>query len=251
MPLTLHHLNKSQSERVLWLLEELGLDYTLTLHERNPVTALAPDTLTSVHPAGTAPVLFDDQPNPNNTKISLAESGACVEYLVATYDPKGNLVKRPGEQGYGEYLEWLHYANATLQPTLGRLMIMGRCGIDASNPTYQFVKAKLNKSLSRIENQLQKTGAYLAGKELTCADIMTFFTLTTMRGFAPFDLGPYPAILYYFQRIAKREGYQRAMKKGDKGLTPLLAPQVEKFDFGPHKQAEKGRDTSVLRMTDD
>lgn len=231
-------MNKSQSERLLFLLEELQLPYTLTLHDRNPVTAFAPDSLKAVHSAGTAPVLIDDTPNPCNERIILAESGACVDYILATYAPNSNLAKKPGDAGYGDYLTWMHMANGTLQPTVGRLMILGRLGIEADNPTHQFVSNKLEKSLKQMEVQLGKTGAYLAGSDFTAADCMNFFTLTTMRGFAPVDLWPYPNVLSYLKRVSQRDAYRRALEKGDKGLEPLLGPEVEKFDFGPQNKAK-------------
>lgn len=232
MPLTVHHLNKSQSERIIFLLEELQLPYTLTTHQRDAVTAFAPPSLKAVHPSGTAPVIIDDSPNPNNTRVILAESGACVEYILSTYAADSKLVKKPGHEGYPGYLAWLHYANGTLQPTIGRLMILGRIGIGADNPIHQFISKKLDTGLPQMEEQLKKT-AYLAGDDLTAADIMNFFTLTTMRGFAPIDLAAYPAVLEYLQRVSKREAYKRTMEKGDPGLTPLLGATVEKYSFGP------------------
>lgn len=235
MLLTLHHLHKSQSERIIFLLEELALPYTLVLHDRNPTTAFAPDSLKSVHPAGTAPVLIDDLPNPCNERIVLAESGACVEYILAVYAADSNLVVKPGQAGYGDYLAWLHAANGTLQPTLGRLMMFARLGVPEDNPMHAFVSFKLEKTLKQMDAQLGRTGAYLAGKDFTAADAMCFFTLTTMRGFATVDLGAYGNVLGYLERVSGREAYKRTMEKGDQGLVPLLGARVEKFEFGAQK----------------
>lgn len=238
MPLTLHHLIKSQSERIIFLLEELQLPHNLVVHERNSVTALAPDSLKAVHPAGTAPVLIDDPPNPNNDqKVVLAESGAIVEYLLSTYAPNSSLVKKPGQDGYADYLHYLHYANGTLQPSIGRLMMFARVGVSEDHQMYHFVASKLHKvGLPGMEAQLKKTGAYLAGPELTAADIMCFFTLTTMRGFCPLDYSSYPTLLEYLKRMSERDAYKRAMEKGDKDLEPMIGAQVERFAFGPQNK---------------
>lgn len=238
MPLTLHHLTKAQSERIIFLLEELQLPYDLIVHERNPVTALAPDSLKAIHPAGTAPVLIDEPPNSNNDrKVVLAESGAIVEYILSTYAPISKLVKKPGDDGYADYLHYLHYANGTLQPNIGRLMMFSRVGVSEENQMYQFVASKLHKvGLPGMEAQLKKTGAYLAGPSLTAADMMCFFTLTTMRGFCPLDYSAYPMLLEYLKRVSERDAYKRAMDKGDNGLQPLIGAKVEKFAFGPQNQ---------------
>ncbi|MGQ3302294.1 glutathione S-transferase family protein [Reyranella sp.] len=211
--LTVHHLGVSQSERIVWLCEELDLPYELKVYDRDAVTRLAPPEYKALHPLGAAPVIEDGD-------VLLAESGAIVEYIVARYG-KGRLVLAPDRPDFAQFLYWFHFANGTLQPATGRNMILGRLGLPADTPLIKAMKARLDLALGLIEARLGKAD-YLAGAELTTADIMAVFTLTTMRNFLPFDLAPYPAIRAYLQRIAARPAYQRAMQKGDPGMPLLL-----------------------------
>jgi glutathione S-transferase len=211
--LTVHHLGVSQSERVVWLCEELGVSYDLKLYQRDAVTRLAPPEYKALHPLGAAPVIQDGD-------VLLAESGAIVEYIVAKYG-NGRLVRAPDHPDFAPFLYWFHFANGTLQPATGRNMILGRLGLPADNPLIRAMKARLELALGLVEARLGKAG-YLAGDELTTADIMAVFSLTTMRYFLPYDLAPYPAILAYLQRIAARPAYRRAMQKGDPGMALLL-----------------------------
>lgn len=211
--LIVHHLGKSQSERIVWLCEELGLPYQLKVYDRDKVTRLAPPEYKALHPLGAAPVIEDDG-------LVLAESGAIVEYLVAKYG-KGKLVLAPDHPDYGQFVYWLHFANGTLQPATGRNMILGRLNLPDDNAVLRAMKGRLDLALGLVEARLGKAD-YLAGSALTTADIMTVFTLTTMRLFLPFDLNPYPNIRAYLARIGKREAYLRAMKKGDPDMTPML-----------------------------
>ena len=211
--LTVHHLGVSQSERIVWLCEELGLPYELKVYDRDAVTRLAPPEYKALHPLGAAPVIEDGD-------VLLAESGAIVEYIVARYG-NGRLVLAPDHPGFAPFLYWFHFANGTLQPATGRNMILGRLGLPADNPLIKAMKARLELALGLVEARLG-TAVYLAGDEFTTADIMAVFSLTTMRNFLPFDLAPYPAIRAYLQRIAARPAYQRAMQKGDPGMPLLL-----------------------------
>jgi len=120
--LTVHHLQRGQSERVVWLCEELGIQYELKLHQRNKKTYLAPEELAKLHPTSAAPVIED------NGKI-LAESGAIFEYILNIYGD-GKLVVRPNEPNYMDYLYWLHFANGYFQPALSRYMLASRLGVD-------------------------------------------------------------------------------------------------------------------------
>ena len=211
--LTVHHLGKSQSERIVWLCEELGIPYELKVYDRHPVTRLAQADYKALHPIGSAPVITDGD-------LVLAESGAIVEYIAAKYG-KGRLTLGVDHPDFAQFLYWFHFANGTLQPATGRNMILGRLNLPADNPLLIAMKARLDLSLGFLEARLGKAD-YLAGREFTTADIMLVFTLTTMRLFLPFDLAPYPNILAYLQRIGARPGYQRAMRKGDPDFTPLL-----------------------------
>lgn len=211
--LTVHHLGKSQSERIVWLCEELGIPYELKVYDRHPVTRLAQADYKALHPIGAAPVITDGD-------VVMAESGAIIEYIVARYG-KGRLVLAPDHPDFPQFVYWFHFANGTLQPATGRNMILGRLGLPADNPMLRAMKGRLDLALGLVEARLAQAD-YLAGHDFTTADIMIVFTLTTMRLFLPFDLGPYPAIRAYLQRIGRRDAYRRAMRKGDPDMTPLL-----------------------------
>ena len=211
--LTIHHLGKSQSERIIWLCEELGLPYALERYERDPVTILSPPALKALHPLGAAPVITDGV-------LVLAESGAIIDYLITKY-AGGRLKLGPEHPDFAHYLYWFHFANANLQPHMGRNMIIRRLNLAADNPTLVLTQGRLERALSLVNARLADAD-YLAGNEFTAADIMIVFSLTTMRIFLPLNLTPYPHIRAYLRRIGEREGYQRAMRKGDPDLVPLL-----------------------------
>ena len=211
--LTVHHLGKSQSERIVWLCEELGIPYELKRYERLPVTMLAPPEYKALHPLGAAPVIIDGD-------VVLAESAAIIDYIVAKHG-NGRLALAADHPDFAAFLYWFHFANGTLQPALGRNMLLGRLRLVEDNPILRAMKGRLDLALGLVEARLDKV-AYLAGNEFTTADIMTVFSLTTMRLFLPFDLAPYPGTLAYLQRIAKRDAYRRAMQKGDPDMAPLL-----------------------------
>jgi glutathione S-transferase len=211
--LTVHHLGKSQSERIVWLCEELEIPYELKRYDRDPVTRLAPPEYKALHPIGAAPLITDGD-------LVLAESGAVIEYIVAKHG-NGRLALAADHPDFAQFLYWFHFANGTLQPAMGRNMILSRLRLAEDNPILLAMRGRLDLALGLVEARLGKV-AYFAGREFTTADIMTVFSLTTMRLFLPFDLAPYPAILAYLQRIGKRASYQRAMRKGDPDMTPLL-----------------------------
>ncbi|UGY18951.1 glutathione S-transferase family protein [Bradyrhizobium septentrionale] len=211
--LTVHHLGKSQSERIIWLCEELEIAYELKCYARDPVTMLAPADYKALHPIGTAPVITDGD-------LVLAESGAVVEYITAKYG-NGRLTLTSDHPDLAQFLYWFHFANGTLQAQMGRSMILNRLNLAADNPMLVATKARVDRSFDLIEARVG--GArYLAGDEFTTADIMIGFSLTTMRYFLPYDLGRRPNIRDYLGRIAARPAYQRAMQKGDPGMALLL-----------------------------
>lgn len=211
--LTVHHLHKSQSERIVWLCEELGLDYTLKCYDRDPVTTFAPPDYKALHPMGIAPVIQDDE-------LTLAESGAIVEYLIVRHGG-GRLALGPDDADYTNYLYWLHFSNGHLQPLMGRNMILSRIELAPDNAMRKSTRDRLELALGTVEDRLAGV-TWLAGAEFTAADVMTVFTLTTMRHAYPLDLAPYPAIRAYLARIGEREAYRRALHKGDPGMAPLL-----------------------------
>lgn len=212
--LTIHHLGKSQSERIIWLCEELGLPYALKHYKRDPVTMLSPPELKALHPLGAAPVITDGD-------LVLAESGAIMQYIIAKHG-NGRLALGPAHPDFAQYLYWFHFANANLQPIMGRNMILRRLKLPENDPTLLAMQGRLERALDLLETRLRDT-VYLAGDEFTAADIMMGFTLTTMRIFMPVDLGPYAHIRSYLQRIGDRPAYQRAMHKGDPDLVPMLS----------------------------
>ncbi len=209
--LTVHHLGKSQSERIVWLCEELGIPYELKLYARAPV--LAPDDYRALHPIGSAPVITDGD-------LTLAESGAVVEWIIAKHGA-GRLSVGKDDPAFADYLYWFHFANGTLQPAVMRLMISGRFSPPEDHPALKLGQGRMQRILGHLETRLSKV-PYLAGDSFTAADIMTVFSLTTMRYFQPYDLSGYPCILQYLVRIGARPAYQRAMLKGDPGMKPLL-----------------------------
>ena len=209
--LTVHHLGRSQSERIVWLCEELGLDYELKRYDRAPL--LAPPEYKALHPIGTAPVITDG-------KLALGESGAIIEYILAKYG-KGRLARQPGHPEFASYLYWLHFANGSFQALLHRTLIARRLEPPAGHPVLMSLEARLAGALEFMNGRLGEAD-YLAGDELTAADIMMVFSLTTMRSFTAYDLKPYSNILGYLRRIGARDAYQRAMRKGDPGMTLLL-----------------------------
>jgi glutathione S-transferase len=215
--LTVHHLRRSQSERIVWLCEELGLDYVLKCYTRDPATMLAPPEYRALHPMGTAPVITDGD-------LVLAESGAIVDYVIAKYG-NGRLALAPHHPDFAQYLFWFHYANGTLQLQMMRNFALRRAGVADDNPVRRLAADRLERNLKLVEIRLGAVN-YLAGPEFTAADIMAVFSLTTMRSFFPLDLTSYPGTLAYLARIGEREAYRRAMKKGDPELVPVLGAKV-------------------------
>jgi glutathione S-transferase len=211
--LTVHHLGHSQSERIVWLCEELELEYELKRYQRRSDNKLAPPAYKALHPMGAAPIITDGP-------LVLGESGAIVQYLLATYG-NGRLAVERGQPGLADYLYWFHFANGTLQPVVLQVRYLERVDPSEQNAVLQAAKARFGLVFSTVEKRLGEV-PYLAGPELTAADIMTVFSLTTMRLWKPYDLSPWPNILAYLQRIGARPAYQRAMHKADPDLTPLL-----------------------------
>jgi glutathione S-transferase len=209
--LTVHHLRRGQGERIPFLLEELGLPYTLTPHDRSPL--LSPPALREIHPLGASPVLHDttDPTHP----ITLAESGAIAEYLIHRYGA-GRLALPPQHKNYPDYLYWFHFSNATLQPALFRRAMM-RGAVGEKDPRFLGTDARVRAAVAHVDARLQAED-WLAGSEFTAADVMTVWCFTTMRLFAPVDLSAYPGILRWLGRVGERGAYRRAMEKGDPGL---------------------------------
>ena len=211
--LTVHHLGISQSERIVWLCEELGIEYELKRYARDPVTRLAPPEYKALHPIGTAPVITDGE-------VVIGESGAIIEYITCQYGG-GRLVRRAGDGEFVSYLYWFHYANGTFQPLLHRTLVARRLEPASDHRVLVDLQGRLDRALQFLNHRLGES-EYLAARELTAADIMIVFSLTTMRHFTPYEIKAYPNIVGYLKRIGARTAYRRAMEKGDPGMALLL-----------------------------
>ncbi len=152
--LTVHHLGRSQSERIVWLCEELELKYELKRYERRKDNLLAPPEYKALHPMGNAPIISDGQ-------LLLGESGAITEYLIATHG-RGRLAVRPDQPGFADYLYWFHFANGTLQPVILQVRYLERVDPSESNALLQAAKARFNLIFSTVDKRLAEA-PYLAG----------------------------------------------------------------------------------------
>jgi glutathione S-transferase len=210
--LTVHHLGISQSDRIVWLCEELGLDYDLKHYARDPVTRLAPPDYRALTTFGTAPVITDGD-------LVLGESAAILDYIVTKYG-QGRLRLGADHPDFADFLFWFHFANGSFMPAMMIDMVAFRLGPDAQSKTAS-LRARGDRAFAMAEARIGEV-PYFAGDEFTIADIMMLFPLTTGRLFAPRDLAPYPNLLAYLQRIGARPAYQRAMAKADPDLPPQL-----------------------------
>ena len=208
--LTVHHLRQSQSERIVWLCEELALDYELKLYDRRKDNSLAPDEYKALHPNGTAPVITDGD-------LTLAESGAIVEYIAGRHGD-WRLSPQADDPNFAQHLFWFHFANGTFMTNVMMEMASHYAGASESPPLAQDRK---QRAWGQVEDQLGKT-EWLGGHEFTTADIMMGFPLTTMRSHGPFPIDDKPNIQAYLQRVGERPAYRRAMEKCEPGFTPKL-----------------------------
>ena len=208
--LTIHHLRISQSERIVWLCEERGLEYDLKLYNRDPETRLAPPELKALHPMQIAPLIEDGD-------VLLGESGAIVEYIVGKYAPETDLVPGPDHPDFADHLYWFHFANATFM-TNGMMQIaVSFTGAEMPAPMMN----RVNNAWAQIERRLGEAD-YFGGSQLTTADIMMVFQLTTSRAFREQPIDDKPNLQAYLKRIGAREAYQRAMAKAEPGFPPKL-----------------------------
>lgn len=211
--LTVHHLGISQSDRIVWLCEELEIPYKLLRYDRHPDTKLTPESYRALHPSWTAPVITDGT-------MALAESGAIIEYIIAKYG-QGRFGVGPDSPDFADYLFWLHYANGSMMSGGILDFSLALLGIETDNETVRGLRGRYDRGFTMAEQRLG-VAPYFAGSAFTAADIIMFFPLTTMRLFTPRDLAPYPNIRGYLHRVADRPAYQRAMKKADPDLPPAI-----------------------------
>lgn len=203
--LTIHHLRVSQSDRIVWLCEELGLDYAVKLYLRREDNMMAPDEYKALHPMGIAPVMTDGE-------VVLGETGAITDYIVARYG-NGRLVPPVDSRDFPDHLYWYHFANATLMPNMMSKMVLAMAGASGSGAA-PFLEDRKHRAWAMIEQRLSEA-EFFGGSELTTADIMMMFPLTTMRNFTGDTLADLPNTEDYLARIAERPAYRRARAKAE------------------------------------
>lgn len=214
--IVVHHLEDSRSQRVLWLLEELGIPYEVKRYNRDPVSSLAPLELYEVHPLGKSPVISDGD-------ITVAETGAIFEYLVDTYGQTSGLKPAEGTQAGRDYTYWLHYAEGSAMTNLLLKLVFSRLPERApflmrpvvkkiSAATEEsFIDPRIAEHVTWWNKALAKTG-YFVGDNLTAADIMMSFPLEAAATRA--DLSTAPNVPDFLKRIHARPAYQTALEKG-------------------------------------
>jgi glutathione S-transferase len=217
--ITVHHLNNSRSQRVLWLLEELGLPYEVKPYQRDPQTMLAPPELRAVHPLGKSPVISDGE-------LTLAESGAIVEYLADRYGP-GRLAPAPGTPERVRYTYWMHFAEGSAMPPLLLRLIFGRIKTApmpffvrpiarriADRALDSFVMPNIERNLDFMEGELAKS-EWFAGPQFSAADIQMSFPLEAARARGGLD-AKRPKLMAFLEKIHARPAYLRALERGGK-----------------------------------
>ena len=219
-----HHLNNSRSQRILWLLEELGLDYEVRRYERDKTTMRAPASLRAVHPLGKSPVITDGD-------IVVAESGAIVEYLVEQHG-KGRLAPAAGSADRLRYTYWLHFAEGTAMTPLLMKLVFNRVETGsmpffvrpiakkiAGTVKSSYIDPEITQQLDYMEREITKTG-WFAGKAFSAADIQMSFPLEAAASRGGLD-ARYPKLTDFLQRIHARPAYKRALERG--GAYELLS----------------------------
>ncbi|MDB5889473.1 MAG: glutathione S-transferase [Polaromonas sp.] len=216
--LVVHHLNNSRSQRVLWLLEELSLDYEIKRYERDPKTMLAPPELKAVHPLGKSPVVSDGD-------LTIAESGAIVEYLIERYGLGLRLTPPQGTPAYLRYRYWLHYAEGSLMSPLLLKLVFDKIETSPmpffAKPIAKAISSKIKSSfiipnlathLDYLEAELAKS-TWFAGDNFSAADVQLSFPLEAAAVRAGLD-GSRPRLMDFLRRIHARPAYQRALVRG-------------------------------------
>ena len=215
--LTIHHLENSRSQRILWLLEELGVDYDIKRYKRDKTTSLAPPELLAIHPLGKSPVITDGE-------LTIAESGAIVEHLVHRYD-NGRLLPSEGTPERRAYTYWLHYAEGTFAPLMIISLIMGRIETAPMpffiKPIAKGIVAKvrggylgqnIKRNLDFMEATLAKS-TWFCGDAMTAADIQMSFAVEAAE--VRTDLATdYPNLTALLERMRSLPAYQAALEKG-------------------------------------
>jgi glutathione S-transferase len=200
--LTLHHLNDSRSQRILWLLEELGTPYELKRYQRDAATRLAPPELEAVHPLGKSPVMVDGD-------TTIAESGAIVDYLIRHYG-KGTMMPALGSADFEAYNEWLHYSEGSAMLPLLLHLYVSRLK-EAGAPLHPRIDSEMANHLGYVDGAL-KGREFFIGASLTGADIQMSFVGEMAKVFD--RIGPYPNLDAWLTRMHARPAFQRSVEKG-------------------------------------
>jgi glutathione S-transferase len=214
--ITVHHLNNSRSQRVLWLLEELGVGYEVRRYERDPKTMLAPASLRAVHPLGKAPVITENE-------VTVAESGAIIDYLIERHGGE-RLIPPPGTPDRLRYTYWLHFAEGSAMPPLLLSLIFGR--LPGQSPFFvrpvtraisrkvleAFVEPQLKLQRDFMEGELKKS-TWFAGETFTAADIQMSFVVEASAARGGLDQSR-PKLMAWLERIHGRAAYKRALERG-------------------------------------
>ncbi len=204
--IVVHHLNNSRSQRVLWLLEELGIEYEIKFYERDAKTMMAPESLRQVHPLGKSPVITD-------ADLAITESGAIIEYLVDRYG-NGQLVPASGTPEHLRYKYWLHYAEGSAMPPLVMRLVLNNFGAGDSSVVSGFVAPQIKLHFDYIEDELSKN-TWFVSNEFTAADIQMSFPLEVVAAL-PEEVKNRPKLKEFVERIHGRPAYKRALERGGK-----------------------------------
>jgi len=200
--IVVHHLNESRSQRILWLLEELGVEYEIKAYERDAKTRLAPDALRAVHPLGKSPVVTDGE-------TTVHESGAIIDYIIRHHGA-GKLQPAVSDPDYEAYLQWLHYAEGSAMLPLMLQMYVMRLG-EAGAPLHPRIESEVDNHLAYLDQALAGRD-YLMGQALTGADIQMSFVGEVARAFG--KLPAYPNAEVWLNRLHDRPAYKAAIERG-------------------------------------
>jgi glutathione S-transferase len=204
--ITVHHLNNSRSQRVLWLLEEIGQPYEIVAHQRDATTRLGPDSLKAVHPLGKSPVIVDSE-GPLAGK-PIIESGAILEYLTDRYASAMKPAANTAESL--KYLQWMHFAEGSAMLPLLLKLYVSMLG-DNGAPLNWRIDSEIANHLGYMEGEIAPTG-WACDNRFTTADVQLSFVLEAAAGRGPLE--SYPALSAYLAKLQNRDAYKRAIEKG-------------------------------------
>lgn len=222
----LHHLENSRSQRVLWLLEELGVDFEVVSYSRDPETQLAPASLRQLHPLGKAPLIRDL----GREERVLAESGAIIDYLIEHRDPRARLAPLPGSEAHERYRFWMHHAEGSAMPPLVMRLVFSRLGqppvptlarplgrLFARGVEQQYLGPEIRRLAQFWADELTSRGPWFAGESFTAADIQMSFPLLALESRG--GLVDFPRLADFLEACRERDAYRRTVNRiGEFGL---------------------------------